>query len=250
MEVFSVWPFFACMAVLWTLAATPLFRSADAPPSDKGFRVTTIDGLRGFLALSVVFHHGAVYDGFLREDLWAVPPSRFYAMIGQVGVAICFMITGYVFWGRMVETQGRPGWVKFYIGRLFRIGPLYLLAIAVMLSIVFAHTGPHLNVPPMTLAVQVGRWLLLGLFESWNVNGYPHAGHALAGVTWTLRYEWLFYASLLLTAFAARSDRTHLPFALVGLALTLTITAMHPSADPSCAALFFAGMTCASLEQV
>ena len=53
-------------------------------------RVETLDGLRGFLALAVFFHHGALYHTFIQDGLWRPPPDRFYALLGPFGVALFF----------------------------------------------------------------------------------------------------------------------------------------------------------------
>ena len=55
MGFFSIWPYFVGMAVILSLASTPLLKWADTPPTTVPARVHTIDGLRGFLALGVVF---------------------------------------------------------------------------------------------------------------------------------------------------------------------------------------------------
>jgi hypothetical protein len=49
---YSVWPFFVFLAVLLALVATPAFAAADTPPSSRPQRITTLDGLRDFLALA------------------------------------------------------------------------------------------------------------------------------------------------------------------------------------------------------
>ncbi len=97
MGFYSVWPFFGCLAVLLALARLPVFTAVDTPPSPHFNRVATLDGLRGFLALAVFFHHAAIYHRFLLDGVWALPPSRFYALLGPVGVSVFFMITGYLF---------------------------------------------------------------------------------------------------------------------------------------------------------
>jgi peptidoglycan/LPS O-acetylase OafA/YrhL len=78
-----------------------------------------------------------------------------------------------------------------------------------------------------------------------DVNGV-RATHLLAGVTWTLWYEWAFYASLLLTAFAARA-RTHLFFVIGALALCLVAKASLQTPIAGFAVLFLCGMAVASL---
>jgi peptidoglycan/LPS O-acetylase OafA/YrhL len=242
------------MSALLALAATPLFKAADTPPSPSRNRVSTVDGLRGFLALGVFFYHAVVYHEYLIDGKWVLEPSRLYPLLGQTGVAVFFMITGYLFWSQMLNAAGQPSWLRLYVGRLFRIGPLYLLAVTAMLAIVFSRTGLQLHVPPLQLARQIGVWLLLGAAKGQpDVNGYS-AWLVLSGVTWTLRLEWLFYLSLLVTSRAARSPRTHLPFAAAGWAMCLAFVAWHTKPLPiaplsvSCL-LFFSGMLCASLQK-
>src|ERR1700693_1014771 len=138
---YSVWPFFVCLAVLLALASTPAFAAADTPPSPHPNRLKALDGLRGFLALAVVFSHVAVYHDFLLSGQWHLPPSRFYALLGPIGVSMFFMVTGYLFWSRLIRERGRPAWLSLYIGRVFRIGPLYLAAVSILLLIVFVPTG-------------------------------------------------------------------------------------------------------------
>jgi peptidoglycan/LPS O-acetylase OafA/YrhL len=255
MQFYSIWPYFACMGLLLAVVSLPVFKVADTPPNPGGTRISAIDGLRGFLAFGVFFHHAAIYHVYLMRGEWVLPPSRFYTLLGQAGVALFFMITGYLFWGRMIAERGRPDWVRLYIGRIFRIGPLYLFAIAVMLAIVGWRTGFHAALPLSVIARQIFPWAILGVYGGGpDVNGYAGTGILLAGITWTLAFEWKFYVSLILTALAARNARTHLPFAAIGLIFCLGKLYLAPGSiqnptGASCAALFFAGMVCASLER-
>ena len=201
---YSVWPSFACLALLLLAASTPAFRAADAPPNARPNRNLAIDGLRGFLALAVVMHHASVYVVYARSGVWDLPPSRFYTHLGALGVSLFFMITGYLFWDRVLSERGRPAWARLYIGRLFRIGPLYLCAVATMLLIVFQASGFHLAISARLLAGQLARWSCFGLGGTPDVNGYYQTSMILAGVTWTLRYEWLFYLGLLPLSLLAR----------------------------------------------
>ena len=74
-DYYSVWPFFLEIGLLLALVATPVFRTADSPPIPTDNRIETLDGLRGFLALSVFFHHAAVYQQYLRYHVWCLPPQ-------------------------------------------------------------------------------------------------------------------------------------------------------------------------------
>jgi peptidoglycan/LPS O-acetylase OafA/YrhL len=243
MSVYSIAPFFGCMILLIAFASTPLFAAADAPPSSRPQRVVTLDGLRGFLALAVFFHHSSIYNRFLLGAPWQLPPSRPYALMGPMGVAFFFMITGYLFWSRLLAEHGQPDWMRLYIGRIFRIGPIYLAVIVAMLMYVAIRTGLHLDVPVSQLAYQVGRWLELGFVVGPDVNGYKNTALILAGVTWTLHYEWIFYLALPYLALVVRYKWLHLPFA----AAILIWIFVGDRGDFIYCELFFAGMVTASL---
>jgi peptidoglycan/LPS O-acetylase OafA/YrhL len=90
---------------------------------------------------------------------------------------------------------------------------------------------------------------MLGIGGGPYVNGYKTV--PLLGGTWTLSYEWRFYFSLIIIAFAARDNRTHLPIAAVGLTVSLSyLLFINPdSTCASCTALLSVGMLCASLER-
>jgi peptidoglycan/LPS O-acetylase OafA/YrhL len=252
MGIYSILPSFGCLGVLLLIVATPLFSRADAPPSPASHRIRSIDGLRGFLALAVFFHHAAIYNLFLLDGHWDLTPSRFYNFLGPIGVSMFFMITGYLFWARVIREGAKPAWVSLYIGRIFRIGPLYLVAVAGMLLLVFIGTGPRLNVSGLQLIYHISRWIFcLGLFNGADVNGFYRTDLLLASVTWTLRWEWLFYFSLPFLSFVARYRKLYLPSVLLALAACLTGAAIHPEPRSalSLMALFLTGMTCASLAE-
>ena len=253
MSFYSIGPSFVIIGLVMLLTSLRLFSEADVPPTQEAVRVTTIDGLRGLVALGVVLHHLALYHGYLISGVWKAPPSHFYSSLGPFSVGVFFMITGYLFWGKLIAEEGRPDWLKLYIGRVFRIGPLYLFAALLMLVAVFVKTGLVNHVGWGRLGAQIGQWMALGFVVGPDVNGYFQTRYLLAGVTWSIRDEWLFYLSLMVTALATRRRNTHLPFALIGLLAVLTVLHFHHftvSAEGKVAhlALFLMGMTCGSLN--
>ena len=245
MTIDAAWPFFVLMAVVMGLAASPLFRFLDEV-HDPQARSSTIDGLRGFLAFGVFGCHLIVNHRFIETRVWSPPDSRFYGLLGAVGVSLFFMLTAFLFWGKLLRSQGQPRWAALYTGRLFRIGPLYLAVVVVMLAVVFARTDAELREPVDAVASSVLQWLALGWIDTQpDVNGYD-ASSLVAGVTWTLWYEWVFYASLLALAVFAR-PRVHLPFVLTALLSCLAIKALWHIGAAGFAALFAIGMLVASL---
>ena len=249
MGFYSSLPCVVTTALLLGLASTPLLRSADAPPTDLAVRVGTIDGLRGLLALAVFFHHAAIWHQYIIIGEWRPPPSRFYANLGPAGVSMFFMITGYLFWSQMLKTRGRPNFLKLYVGRLFRIVPLYLvLAVIVLVSVDFA-THWRLNESPFSVSNEVARWLAGGVLDVPDVNAY-HASLISASVTWSLSYEWMFYASLIVTAFFARNPLAGFLLPLVGLiTVILLFYCGYRLFEAKIALLFSVGMIAAAVRE-
>ena len=249
MGFYSSLPCVVTTALLLGLASTPLLRSADAPPTDLAVRVGTIDGLRGLLALAVFFHHAAIWHQYIIIGEWRPPPSRFYANLGPAGVSMFFMITGYLFWSQMLKTRGRPNFLKLYVGRLFRIVPLYLvLALIVLVSVGFA-THWRLNESPFSVSNEVARWLAGGVLDVPDVNAY-HASLISASVTWSLSYEWMFYASLIVTAFFARNPLAGFLLPLVGLiTVILLFYCGYRLFEAKIALLFSVGMIAAAVRE-
>ena len=249
MGFYSSLPCLVTTALLLGLASTPLLRSADAPPTDLAVRVGTIDGLRGLLALAVFFHHAAIWHQYIIIGEWRPPPSRFYANLGPAGVSMFFMITGYLFWSQMLKTRGRPNFLKLYVGRLFRIVPLYLvLALIVLVSVGFA-THWRLNESPFSVSNEVARWLAGGVLDVPDVNAY-HASLISASVTWSLSYEWMFYASLIVMAFFARNPLAGFLLPLVGLiTVILLFYCGYRLFEAKIALLFSVGMIAAAVRE-
>ncbi len=193
------------MAIAAAIAGSPALAVVDRPRLSR--RIATLDGLRGFLALSVFLHHGLVYRGYLETGEWRGTPGL-PDMLGSGAVALFFMVTGYLFWGHLIACRGRPDWMHLYISRVFRIGPLFMLATLMALLATFA-AAPGLIVAPAALLGQIVPYALLGFMPLGDVNGFA-TPLLLAGVAWSLHYEWLFYLALPLLAFAARRPAWHL----------------------------------------
>jgi peptidoglycan/LPS O-acetylase OafA/YrhL len=162
------------------------------PESDHRHRYVAIDGIRGYLAFSVYVHHCIATSYYLRNDRWEGPPYRFENELGMTSVAIFFMITAFLFWGR-AHAQGRLDWKKFFISRLFRIYPLYLLVFSTMLLAVMYKSRWTAIEPISRIMKEIAKWML---FRNPDINGYLKTWIIVAGVTWTLVYEAWFYLSL------------------------------------------------------
>jgi len=154
-------------------------------------RVATIDGLRGYLALGVLTHHFVVTYYWYRTGIWQSPTENFLNNIGQASVVLFFMITGYLF-SRKIKNHNFEI-RKFFIKRFFRLMPLLFFIVIVMVCIVFIKQEFALYSKPNEIFKQTIGWLF---FIQPNINHLMHTKYIVAGVTWTLRYETIFYLIL------------------------------------------------------
>jgi peptidoglycan/LPS O-acetylase OafA/YrhL len=182
--------------------ATP---PAAAAPAGSGNRLGWLDVLRGLAALAVVFNH---FGYFVPASLNT--PVYYWFNPGDYGVFVFFLISGYI----VPASLERKGSVRtFWVSRVFRLYPLYLLAVAVAVALGALHVG-GLRGEGMDPETSVLSQMLMMS----NVL----AGKNLPNVVWSLSYEMIFY--LLLTAlFMAkvhkRSSRYALAFGVAAVAL-------------------------------
>lgn len=172
-------------------------------PKDTG-RVSTIDGLRGYLAVLVLIHHSSFWYGWLRWQQWRSPPSSLYGYFGAGSVCVFFMITAFLAFSKLfrcVEQNQRVDFLQMQSARALRLAPLYLLAVGLMLVVVAALSHFELRESAPALLQHVGTWLPLGLLgNGWGINGVAETWLVTAGVIWYMQYEWLFHLALPLFA--------------------------------------------------
>jgi peptidoglycan/LPS O-acetylase OafA/YrhL len=160
-----------------------------APPTHAGDQVHAararngrlefLDSLRGIAALVVALQH-------LGEVIWPglLAWSHHWWRPGEFGVLVFFICSGFIIPASM---ERRGDLVEFWIGRVFRLFPLYLSVLVVAL-IAFATpwAAPDPNYHPVVdSAINL---TMLQVFSSRPL---------VIGASWTLGYEMVFY--LLLT---------------------------------------------------
>lgn len=193
-------PLPAALATFIALIVCLLLVKKFGPPDEQG-RFLAIDGLRGYLAFCVFLHHSIIWYFYLKTDLWEVPPSNLYTHFGQTGVAFFFMITGFLFFSKILDGKTKEiDWLRLYVSRFLRLMPLYFMAMSMLFLIIFALAGFEFREPIKSLALEAMRWMSFTILGAPDVNGVEKTWLILAGVTWSLPYEWFFY--LLLPAFA------------------------------------------------
>lgn len=196
--IYTVAVLSAVAVLAWVLSyLVPFYRRELAVETRT--RLTPLDGLRGLLCFAVLCHHAAVTYRALGTGVWEVPPTPFYALLGQTPVALFFGVTAFLFWSRVVAREGDlpPG--AFLRARLFRLGPLYVFSALLALGLV----AGRVRWSPEAVAGAVWTVGSLGARNWGTVGGVP-LGTINANVTWTLQFEWGFYLLLPALALIAR----------------------------------------------
>ncbi len=205
---------------LATLVSSLIARAGfPLPPSDR--RIGCIDGLRGYLALSVLAHHFIIWTQVTRLGTPWQPPSRFlFNQIGAGGVALFFMTTGFVFYPRVLDGFRSGSWPAIYTTRLFRIVPLVVVSVALISIVIAARTGRG---PDGDFLIAAAQWI-----TTWSeppLLGYADSGRLNAYVLWSLWYEWMFYlfvlpaCALAMDVMRGRFPSWKLPLGLLAVAL-------------------------------
>ncbi|RTQ91259.1 MULTISPECIES: acyltransferase family protein [Stenotrophomonas] len=218
----------AGIALLAMVCALPLGKFVPLPDS-KG-RATSIDGLRGLLALSVFVHHSSIWYVYARSGEWKSPASALYAQLGEAAVALFFMISAFLFYRQIAG--GVTDWTRLYVGRVLRMFPLYAICVVVVLLLVLIESDFHLVDPLVQFGVGVIQWFSFTVLGAPDINGVVGTRYIMAGVVWTLPYEWVWYAVLPLLAYFLRQRVQHgllllsalgLAYAAVRLSLVLML---------------------------
>lgn len=155
---------------------------------DSILRNSPIDGIRGILALSVMAHHFYITYIWKTNGLWEKPDFKYLDNLGAVSVSLFFFITGYLFLNKLKNSN--INWSKIFISRFLRIFPLFFFVSAIVIIITSFSINSYSN--NFDFFKFSFKWLIfLG-------DGYQNfdSKKIIAGVHWSLLYEWGFYFSL------------------------------------------------------
>ena len=176
--------------------------------ADAGRRELSLDGLRGLAALMVVVHHGALFRGWLFTGAWGDvgADAPWLMALGPAGVHLFFMLTGFLFWSKARAENGKLRIWKLWRGRLYRIAPLYLFAVAAVFVVLVVIRGTNV----LTLKNSNAFWRIfaLGIFRRPPLSDGFNPTEINAYVIWTLWFEWRFYFVLPFIAWFAVRRRT------------------------------------------
>ncbi|EGK3483097.1 acyltransferase family protein [Escherichia coli] len=230
----------SCFVIAMVIFSLPVFKFLDEEAQPK--RTNSLDGMRFILASLVIFHHMDCFYSYYTTGKWE-PVSYFLFAAGKYGVALFFMTTAYLFWGK-VRIKDSVDWVSLYRGRFFRIIPLAVFAsfVAIISLFIFTKPFPLYNTP----ISNIFSWFDGSLWDHKPpVTTMQRPTIALAGVTWTLRWEWMFYFTLPALFFFRK-----LSFEISIILLAFSIYLMPSiTKDAYLWSFFFAGMVCRELKE-
>lgn len=160
-------------------------------------RFASIDAFRGFLAVGVFIHHSAVWHQLLHTGNWNVPESNLFSQFGSTSVSFFFMITAFLFVGKLLDSKDKEfNWTNYFVSRFFRIAPLYYLTFIVIFALVMANTDWQIKESLFRYLISIGSWMTFLVVKSLNINGFEFTRQINAGVVWSLAIEWVFYMAL------------------------------------------------------
>lgn len=151
---------------------------ATTSPGDQQRRIPTLDGWRAIAILLVMVSHAGIA---LYSTLHIPHPDS----LGQHGVTIFFVLSGFLITSRFVQETNATGSIhlgSFYVRRFFRLMPCAWLYLFVML------VGTAHSHPAAYTAQEL--WGCLLFFRNYLD---PTAVHAVTGHFWSLSIEEQFY---------------------------------------------------------
>lgn len=155
---------------------------------DEGHRLVPMEGLRGLAVLLVFFvHFHALFGRYAESNLIIYGASRFLGSVGNIGVDLFFVLSGYLIYGALLRKKS--SYPKFIQRRLERIYPTFIavFCIYLLLSALF-HSENKIHGSFMCRSMYVLENLLLlpGILDITPI----------ITVAWSLSYEFFFYLTL------------------------------------------------------
>lgn len=142
----------------------------------KFVHIAELDGLRGFAALCVAFHHLVATS--IKPAAWQHPIQWIYSVsvYGAFGVDIFFVLSGFLITSLLLLDRDRPYYFhNFYWKRALRILPLYLIVLG-LLAWILPDSRPY---------------VIISLLFVTNFANVFHV--TSSGPFWTLAIEEQFY---------------------------------------------------------
>lgn len=188
-------------------------------------RVVPMEGLRGFAVLLVFFvHYQALFGTEIAPQAMLHRVSEFLGMIGNTGVDLFFVMSGYLIYGALIRRQ--VSYLKFTRRRIIRIYPTFLamFALYLVLSVLFPRENKiHGDFLSAAIYIVQNLFLLPGICDI----------TAIITVAWSLSFEFFFYLTVPLLIMLMRmrswsSEARLLAFVAIWIGVALGVV-LHPT---------------------
>lgn len=191
----------------------PVLAGTAVEQTRVGPRMEFLDALRGLAAMCVVVQHSLE----LLSPTWAkFSLERF--RLGEYGVVVFFLCSGFII-PASIERQGSQ--MRFWVGRLFRLYPLYL---SVLAAVLILHYGfDKYPLPQAYLDSPVKATLVNATMLQNFVLGPQYLA---LGQSWSLAYELVFYG-LVSALFVVGWHTRSLLWSSLGFLLAMVVNTRH-----------------------
>lgn len=186
------------MTIVYLISPSFIKKSLNNEPG----RYSKIEPLRGIAASMVAIGHSFFSYNLTYHGSWSPlntkiapitePAVNLMFSIGNVGVMLFFMITGFLFIDKAIKSDGKVNFKRFYIGRFFRIVPAYT-TIALFILLVAYTTGFYEYATWQGYLLSSISWLTFGISTPLSISSHIPKYLIIGGVLWTLNLEWKFY---------------------------------------------------------
>ena len=172
-----------------------------------GGRFEFLDAIRGIAAMLVVIEH--IFEQYFPAfGEWSLTHFRF----GEFGVTVFFLVSGYII---PASLERRGSLKEFWVGRFFRLFPLYW---ACLLAMLVLH---KLDLYRGFSTAYLDGWLGHTAINATMLQNFASTPLAM-GQSWTLAYEMVFYI-VVCVLFAAGWHKRSVVFATIGLTISMLI---------------------------
>lgn len=190
-------------------------------------RHRNLEGLRGVVALIMFICHASTWQQHLLDGTWRVSDTPQYILPSQKGIIIFFMLTAFLIARKLlISKDASEDWIQVYTSRILKLVPAYAVMLIILFTTILVQTW---------LNTETWHECSLESFLSWVVFTIPGAPElckfkenniAIAGVTWSLTYEWVFYFSLPLLAVLSGKKPSWVALLICGGLLILVFNAI------------------------
>lgn len=177
-----------CLSVCVFLATLCFRKVTNNQLYDSLDRSSPLDAMRGILALSVMTHHFYITYVWKTQGLWQKPANHYLDNLGAVSVSLFFLTTGFLFLNKIRKPN--IDWSELYKSRFKRIVPLFTFVASIVIAITFVTIERSIN--DAESLKFIAQWLL---FVGGDIDSFD-SRKIIAGVHWSLVYEWGFYLAL------------------------------------------------------